>query len=206
MPATIPYFPSEVEADLAAVRRSWLWLVAGGIIQLIVGGTALLFPVAATIVSVQLFGILLICAAVAQLLAVVRAQGWGGSLFAILAGMIYLFAGVVLLEKPMLAAEGYTLLLTMLFFCIGVLRIFAAIAVRYSGWGWALFSGAVSVVLAMLMWQGFPDTALWVVGTFIGIDLTFSAISWIVLGIAAKQIPPSETPGTQPVEPPAGSA
>ncbi len=75
---------------------------------------------------------------------------------AILCGILYLFAGVVLLERPLLGAAGYTLFLTMLFFAVGIVRIAGAILHRFSGWGWAVLSGCVSVLLAVLIWRDYP--------------------------------------------------
>jgi uncharacterized membrane protein HdeD (DUF308 family) len=135
------------------------------------------------------FGVLLLLAAVGQFAGAFQSQGWGGRLCAVLCAALYLFAGVVLIERPLLGAAGYTLFLTMLFFAVGVVRIAAGVGSRFSGWGWAAVSGGVSILLAVLIWQDLPGSALWVIGTFVGIDLIFAGWSWVMLGMAARRLP-----------------
>jgi len=58
-------------------------------------------------------------------------------------------------------------------------------------------SGVISVALAVLLWQNFPESALWVIGMFVGIDLIFAGWSWVMLGLAARQLP-ATAPATAP--------
>ncbi len=197
MSTGFPYFRSAAAAELEAVRRSWGWLVGWGVLLLVAGTAALAYPAAATVISVEVFGVLLLIAAGGQLAAVFfHARGWGGVLTSVLCGVLYFFAGVVLLERPLLGAAGYTLFLAMLFFALGVTRVTAAVVVRFSGWGWAAISGVISVLLAVLIWQNMPGSALWVIGTFVGIDLIFAGWSWVMLGLAARQLAPGTAPQT----------
>src|SRR5262245_2197013 len=133
-----PYFRSQVAAELDAIHHRWGWILAWGVLLVIVGMAALMYPVAATIVSVQIFGFVLLLGAVGQFIAAFSARGWGGVLASVLCGVLYLFAGIVLLDRPLLGAAGYTLFLAMMFFAIGIVRIVAAVLHRFSGWGWAL--------------------------------------------------------------------
>ena len=189
MSTGFPYFRSQAVAELDAIHRMWGWLLAWGVLLIAVGGAALAYPFAATVASVQVFGVLLLFAAAGQFVAAFYSRGWGGVLCAILCGVLYLFGGVVFIERPLLGAAGYTLFLTMLFFAVGIVRITAAVLHRFSGWGWAVLSGGISVLLAVLIWQDFPESALWVIGMFVGIDLIFAGWSWVMTGLAARQLP-----------------
>src|SRR5262245_23930502 len=126
-PTGFPFFRSAVVEELTALRRSWGWLVGWGVLLIVGGGAALTYPTATTVVAVEVFAILLLLSGVGQFVAVFYARGWAGMLGAILCGLLYLFAGVVLFERPLLGAAGYTLFLTMLFFAVGVVRVASAI-------------------------------------------------------------------------------
>lgn len=189
MSSGFPFFRSAAVAELDALRRVWGWLLAWGVLLSAAGCAALAYPAAATVVSVEVFGALLVFAAAGQFVAAFRARGWGGGLCAGLCGALYLLAGVVLLDRPLLGAAGYTLFLTTLLFALGVIRVAAAASARFSGWGWAALSGGVSVVLAVLIWRDFPASALWVIGTFVGIDLIFAGWSWVMAALAVRQLP-----------------
>ena len=41
-----------------------------------------------------------------------------------------------------------------------------------------MLSGAVTLVLGVMIWRQLPEAALWVIGTFVGIDLIFNGWSW----------------------------
>jgi uncharacterized membrane protein HdeD (DUF308 family) len=184
-----PFFRSQVAAELDAIHHRWGWLLAWGVLLIIGGIAALTYPVAATVISVKIFGFVLLFAAAGQFIAAFSARGWGGVLAAVLCGVLYLFAGIVLLDRPLLGAAGYTLFLAMMFFAIGIVRIVAAVINQFSGWGWALLSGGIDVLLAMLIWQNYPESALWVIGVFVGIDLIFAGWSLVMTGLAARRLP-----------------
>jgi uncharacterized membrane protein HdeD (DUF308 family) len=196
MPRNLPLFRSAIAAELDAVHRNWGWLLAWGVLLLVSGLVALTYPIAATVVSVQVFGVLLLIAAGGQLAAAFHSRGWGGVLVAILVGFLYFVGGVILLERPLGGAIVYTVFIAMLLFAVGIVRIASAMVNRFSGWGWTVISGIMSVLLAVLIWQDFPENALWVIGLFVGIDLIFAGVSWIMLALAAKGLPaaPSVTP------------
>ena len=80
-------------------------------------------------------------------------------------------------------------MLAVFFVAAGVLRVGHALSRRFSGWGWTLLSGAVTLLLGVLIWRDFPESALWVIGTFVGIDLVFNGLSWVMLGLAARALP-----------------
>ena len=55
----------------------------------------------------------------------------------------------------------------------GIFKIVAAVSYRFAAWGWPLVSGIIDVILGVLIWQEWPDSALWVIGLFVGINLIF---------------------------------
>jgi uncharacterized membrane protein HdeD (DUF308 family) len=69
----------------------------------------------------------------------------------------------------------------------GLFRLIASIAVRLPHRGWVALSGFITLVLGILIWRQLPEAALWVIGTFIGIDLMFVGWSWLMLGMALRR-------------------
>jgi uncharacterized membrane protein HdeD (DUF308 family) len=189
MSTGFPFFHSAIAAEAERLRKSWGWLLAWGLVLVVVGTAALLLPLLATVASAQVFGILMLIAAGGHIAAAFSARGWGGVLMTVLCGALYFFAGIVFLERPLLGAAAFTLFLAMMFFAGGVARIAAALIHRFSGWGWTVVSGAISVLLAILIWRDLPESALWVIGTFVGIDLIFSGLGWIILALGLRKLP-----------------
>lgn|SRR5262245_24586536 len=193
MSTSFPYFLSGVSKELQDLRRNWGCYLALGITLIIVGVLAIGSPVIATLVSVQIFGFLLLVGGAIEIGSAIWARGWGGFFLHLLSGFLYLFLGLVIVERPALGAAGYTLLMAMFFTAVGLFRIVFALSHRFSGWGWTVVSGFVALILGVMIWRDFPESALWVIGTFVGIELVFNGISWLMLGLAARRIPAAET-------------
>lgn len=189
MPNPLPLFLSSIAEELQSLRRNWFWFLLLGGLLIFVGCVAILYPLAATITSVEVFGFLLVFGGIVQIASGVWTRGWGGFFAHLVSGLLSLFIGVVFLERPVAAAAGITFLLAMFFVAGGIVRIVIAVGNRFSGWGWTLLSGVISVVLGMMIWQDLFGSALWVIGTLVGIDLIFNGWSWLMLGMAAKSIP-----------------
>jgi uncharacterized membrane protein HdeD (DUF308 family) len=194
-----PFFLSAVAEELNSLRRNWGWLLALGIALIIVGTMAICFPVMATLATVEVLGYFLVIGGVVEAVSGFWARRWGGFLLHLLCGLLYLFLGVVIIERPGLGAAAYTLMLAVFFFASGVVRIVLAVGQQFSGWGWTLLSGVVTLLLGMMIWRNLPEAALWVIGTFVGIDLIFNGWSWVMLALAARSLPSGEpTPGQAP--------
>jgi uncharacterized membrane protein HdeD (DUF308 family) len=197
MSANFPYFLSGGDEELHYLRRNRGWFLALGAVLVAAGVLAIGYPVAATLVSVELIGVVLAVAGVFELASSFQARRLGSALVRVVCGLLYVFLGLVMIDRPALGAAGYTLVLALFFFAAGVLRVALALSLRFSGWGWVLVGGVVSLVLGVLIWREMPAAALWVIGTFVGIDLVFNGVSWVMLGLAARSVP---APATPPVD------
>nr|WP_305909863.1 hypothetical protein [Methylomarinum sp. Ch1-1]MDP4522801.1 hypothetical protein [Methylomarinum sp. Ch1-1] len=49
-------------------------------------------------------------------------------------------------------------------------------------WGSMLFSGITALVLAIVVWAGWPSTGLWVLGLLLGINMIF--LGWTLVRIS----------------------
>ncbi|HEB81890.1 MAG TPA: hypothetical protein ENJ11_03400 [Gammaproteobacteria bacterium] len=56
------------------------------------------------------------------------------------------------------------------------------------GWGWMVFNGLVSLLLALLFLVGWPQTTMWLVGIYISISLIFDGGALIAIGMAMKKL------------------
>src|SRR3954447_10954010 len=93
------------------LRAKWRWIVALGIVYLITGLIALGSVMAATVASVLVVGIMMIIAGVAEVINAFQLKGWGKFLLWMLVGVLYIVAGFVTFENPLLAAAVLTLVL-----------------------------------------------------------------------------------------------
>ncbi|VAX12392.1 hypothetical protein MNBD_GAMMA24-1186 [hydrothermal vent metagenome] len=57
----------------------------------------------------------------------------------------------------------------------------------FSGWGWMVFNGMVSLLLALLFLIGWPTTSMWLVGLYISISLLFDGGALVAISMAMRK-------------------
>jgi uncharacterized membrane protein HdeD (DUF308 family) len=172
------------EALRAGLQRSSRTLLIAGIALVVLGSIAIVAPGLATLVVAKFIAWLLIVSAIAEFYLAFQVHGGWRIAGAVLTGLVSLVAGVWLLLNPLVGAAALTLLLAAYFVATGVVKAVAAFQLRpVRGWGWALASAVASIVLGLIVFSGWPGTALWVLGLMVGIDLLF--YGWALLGLRA---------------------
>ena len=94
----------EVLGDL---RKNWGWMLALGILMVILGIVGLGMSTMLTIVSVLYFGFLMLFGSGAQFAQAFRSEAWKGRLWHILIAIVYLIAGLIMLFKPALTPKRF---------------------------------------------------------------------------------------------------
>jgi uncharacterized membrane protein HdeD (DUF308 family) len=188
MNAGFPFFLSADAREAEALRGKSIWAIVFGAILVVVGVLALCYPLLATLQSALFFGVLLLVGGGVQAATAVWARGWGGFFLHLLVGLLYLFVGALFLERPLISAIQWTLVIAVFFVASGLVRVVSAVVHRFSGWGWSLLNGVVTLALGVLLWRGWPGDGLWVIGTLVGIELLFSGWSLVMLGLAVRSL------------------
>lgn len=182
---------------LHELRKNWGWFLALGISLVILGVFAFGASVAMTLAGVFFFGWLLIVGGVLEAgHAFWREKGWGGFFIDLLTGILYVVVGFMLVANPAASAVALTLLIALFLMFGGLFRIVVALCVRFHNWVWLLLHGVVNLLLGLLIWRQWPVSGLWVIGLFIGIDLLLNGWSLVMLGLAARKIPPDAAAAT----------
>jgi len=170
------------------LKGSWGWFVALGIALVLLGLVAVSWSGLATLVSVEVFGWLLLVGGVLSVVHAFVRRRWGGFLVELLAGVLYAIVGLIVIDSPAEGAVALTLLFALFLLVGGVFRIMTALTVRFHHWVWMLLNGVVSLLLGLMIWKQWPLSGLWVIGLFIGIDMIFYGWSLIMLGMAVRSI------------------
>jgi uncharacterized membrane protein HdeD (DUF308 family) len=172
---------------LDAVRANWGWYIALGVAMLVLGVIALGNLMVATVASVWFYGILLIAGGVFEIVQAFRVKTWGRMILFLLAGLLYVAAGIIAMADPLVASTVFTLMLGFALIVVGVFRMFAGFEVRpATGWGWLVAGGVMTTILGALVITNWPGSALWVLGMFLGIDLVMQGVAWIALGMQCR--------------------
>jgi uncharacterized membrane protein HdeD (DUF308 family) len=169
------------------VKKNWGWLLALGILSIILGTIGLGMTFGLTIVSVLFFGALLLVGGVLQLVNAFQCKGWKSVLWHALIALLYVLGGIAIMLDPILASTLFTLMLAGALIGVGVVRIIMAFQNRAAkGWYWALIAGIISILLGVIIIAQWPISGLWVIGLFVAIELIFNGWAYVFIALAAR--------------------
>ncbi|WP_029006567.1 HdeD family acid-resistance protein [Azorhizobium doebereinerae] len=179
--------PSGLAAQLGAMRAAWGWFVALGLVFIVLGFVALAHLVASTFATALYVGAMVLVAGVVQVIHAFRVKEWSRFAIWLLCGLLYVVAGGLIMAQPLLAAGIITLVLGVSFVINGVFRIAAGIGARgYQGWGWIVFSGAMTLLLGAIIIAGWPVNGLMILGLLLGVDLVVNGVATLLFGLALR--------------------
>ena len=169
-------------SELVPPRSRWVLIVLG-IVCLIAGIVALAMPFLASITAAVLLGWVLVASgAVGLFTAFRRSDGWRmASAFAL--ALISLVAGILIVIQPVTGILAITSLVVAYFAISGVLRIYYGVRNLGDGGGWMLAIGVLSLILAVMLFFGYPFNAAWVPGVLLGLDLVILGAMQVVFGL-----------------------
>jgi uncharacterized membrane protein HdeD (DUF308 family) len=184
--------PQVVQNELQHMKKHWCWFLLLGILLAVGGTAAIIVPLvttAASLVAVIVLGMVLMIAGVGMVIGSVWAGKWSGMLLHLLVGVLYVVVGFLIIDRPVAAVAAFTMYIALFFILVGSYRIIASLAVRFPQWGWALLNGVVTLLAGIVIYKHFPQSALWVIGLLVGLEMLFNGWTWIMLAIGLRNLP-----------------
>ena len=169
------------------IQKTKGWFLGAGIILIFLGTAAITVPLVAAIAIEVLFGWLFVVGGFVTGIHSFRALNSGKCILRLLCGILYLAIGIILLGYPMQGVLTLTFLLAILFIFEGIIKVAVAVQLRSTpNWGWMLASGIAALILASIVFSGYPGSATWVLGLIVGINLIFNG--WTMIMLSAVQV------------------
>jgi uncharacterized membrane protein HdeD (DUF308 family) len=173
---------------LEELHRHWALFLSVGVVLMALGIVATLTAGLSTIVAVDFFGWILVIAGAGVTLHAFWAKRWSGFFLQLFSGLLYLVAGWMLATHGELSAIALTLVIAISFVVQGAFRIGAALSTRIDGWDGLLVSGIITLLLALMIWNEWPLSGVWVIGLFVGIDMFFYGGWFVSLALAVRTL------------------
>jgi len=168
-------------------KDRWLFYMEG-ILLMALGILAIVLPQVTTVSLAVLAGIFLIIAGAIMFFRAFRHGAGRIFWLSLLSGIIAIATGGFMLNN--LAAGMYVLTMFLVIFLIleGSLKIILANSVKsHRNWGYLLFSGITTLLLALFIIIGMPTTIFWALGLLFGIYLLVAGFSMIAFGIGLEK-------------------
>jgi uncharacterized membrane protein HdeD (DUF308 family) len=163
-----------------SVRRTG-WDVLLGLLLIVVGVVVLGDVVIASVVSVLFVGWTMLIGGVMTIALALLRIGRGGFWIGLVSGALSFVTGLVFVRNPGVTLLALLLVTGAVLILGGLIRI----VVSFTEPGQRLVllvSGALSVVLGVLLINRWPESALWLLGTLLGIQLVVDGLLLILFG------------------------
>ena len=164
------------------------WLIAGGILSLVVGFLALGSPILFSFLIVRLLAVFALVGGVISLLVTIFGKEVPTRGLNAVFALVRIVAGIVLLYCIPSGLHVITLVFAVYLMVEGVFGIFGAFKIRErSGWTFVLFNGIVTLVLGVMVYAHWPSGSVWILGFFFGISLLVHGVALVMLGLSAPK-------------------
>lgn len=175
------------KTESKSLAKNWGWLLALGILLVILGVWAAFYSVFVSVIAIVWLGILLLISGVFQIASQFIGEKRHDFWFNLLFGILSIILALWIFFRPLQATIALTWIIIIFLAAIGVIQIIYSLAMRKAQWGWVLFNGIIDLLLAILIWVHWPASGLWVIGLFISIQVILVGWMLIMFAIAAKQ-------------------
>lgn len=174
---------------ITEIKRNSGWFIFLGILFLIGGVFAIAMPGLAGLTFTVVVGVSLFVLGIFQVIQAWSIRSWGGFIWQLVIGIILILGGLSLYFDPFAGTLTLTIIVAAIFLAKGVMQVIMSFQMRpHAGWGWILVAGIVAILVGLIIFMGFPETAFFTLGTLAGISLIFSGWSYIMVAMAARRL------------------
>lgn len=170
------------EALRQAVQRNALLYISEGALLAIAGLLAIIYPLLTTAAIAIPLGWLLIAIAVVQAIVLYGMRSMPHFGFQLLSVILALLLGFLMLRDPQQARQVIILLVIIFLMLQGVSRLVFGLSIRpFRHWQWVMASGALGIVLSLVLLNSLPEPASWLVGLLVGVELIGEGAAMVML-------------------------
>jgi uncharacterized membrane protein HdeD (DUF308 family) len=159
------------------------WIVVWGVLLIISGVLAVLMPVIAALATALFLGWLLVLSAAFEITHAFQTRTRRGFGWKLCSGLLTFALGITILIMPLAGVASLALLVGSFLLLGGVVRSILALQFhQLPRWGWVLLDGLLSILLAILILIGWPQSSVAFIGLLTGFSLIFNGAWRIALG------------------------
>ncbi len=181
-----------IAIGLQELPINWKWMLFLGIFMIVLGTLGLAASSFLTLTSILIFGGFIFAGGIVQIIHAIQAKekDWGGKLQHFLIALLYIIAGLIIFWDPLATSLLLTIVLASLFAVIGIAKIWYATLCKKQDWKWLLpaFSGLLNLVLTAIVIATLPESALWLIGLLIAVEMLFNGWFVFLLGLRVRDL------------------
>jgi uncharacterized membrane protein HdeD (DUF308 family) len=173
---------------LIFLQEHWRIFLAEGIIFILLGLSAIVIPQLFTIAIVIFLGWIIVMGGVIQVSRALFFPDMPGFGLWLGIGILQVLIGYLLIADPVAGVLTLTMMMTLFFAFEGIIKISLALMMRpMPHWNFVLFSGITALIFAVLILVFWSETAHWLLGLFLGINMIMLGVSMIKMCLRYRE-------------------
>jgi uncharacterized membrane protein HdeD (DUF308 family) len=173
---------------LRYLQQHWQLFLAEGVIFMLLGIAAIAIPQLFSVAIILFLGWIFLFGGLVHIARAIKFSAMPGFGLWLFIGVLQLILGYWFITQPMSGVFTVTLLMTLFFAFEGIAKISFAFMMRpLANWGFMLFSGFTALVFALVIWIGWPGSAEWLLGLFLGINMLLLGWSMVKMSLHHKE-------------------
>jgi uncharacterized membrane protein HdeD (DUF308 family) len=173
-------------------RIRWKWLLALGVVLLLLGLASAGATTLLELTSLLVFGPMLLASSILQLLIAFFAEKGKERFLHLVSASLEAVLGFLLMAHPFFVLADLVVLIAASLMAIGIVRMARSLVTHSPGRAWAFLAGGSALILGICAWLQVPVSGLWFIGLCIALDFICHGASWSAVALAEGK--PLEVP------------
>jgi uncharacterized membrane protein HdeD (DUF308 family) len=177
--------------EVPQIARNWWMFVLLGLICVVTGIVAIVWPDITLLALGLIFGIYLMIAAIIEIIEAIFGPPGGRALSAIL-GVIALIAGLICIRRPGESLLAIVIVVGVYLIAEGVIRVVRAFEI-HEGRGWSIVLGVLDAIVGIVI-LAWPGIGLVTLAILFAVTMLVRGIFAIVIGFKLRGLRHEEPP------------
>ena len=177
------------DAMRQTVRRYSLWYLVQGMLMVVTGVLALIYPWIASVAMVRLLGWFLIVSGVLQAIGLIGAREVPYFWLELISAILPIVLGLLLLRHEDVSLYFFSIVVIVYFMIEGIVKILFALTIRpFPSWGWVFFSGLIGIALSIYLWANLSIVSALMLAVLLGVLLVVEGAALASLAWRARKL------------------
>ena len=175
------------EATRKTVRRGSLLYLIQGILLVIAGILALVYPLITNVALAVFLGWMLLLSGIVQAVTLIGGGKTPDFWLQLISAALSVIVGFLFLRNPAVAVGTLVMLMSVFFMIEGISKTVFSLTIRpFPNWGWVLASGILGILIAVWLLAN-PGMSLLFLGILIGVQLIAEGIAIATMAWMARR-------------------
>ncbi len=177
------------DAMRQTVRRYSLWYLVQGMLMVVTGVLALIYPWIASVAMVRLLGWFLIVSGVLQAIGLIGAREVPYFWLELISAILPIVLGLLLLRHEDVSLYFFSIVVIVYFMIEGIVKILFALTIRpFPSWGWVFLSGVIGIALSIYLWANLSIVSALMLAVLLGVLLVVEGAALASLAWRARKL------------------